>query len=149
MDLKIKNNTYYLEYKDVNTASDFLDTAYETAKYKREQKIRKGLLSNEPVTTKFLNINDQFRSELECPNWSNIADETGYAPCPYNDKEYEHITREDSQSFEHFVQSLGYDNYQDFIKYNEFGIYETQEQIDRMYQDFLNGYESEEYTYSS
>lgn len=145
--LNLIKDTYYLKYKDVDTSNDFLQVAYDIAYNKREKKLRKGLLSNEPVSTKFLNINDQFRYELECPNWSNEIDETGYAPCPNNNKEYERISREDSQTFEHFVQSLGYDNYQDFIKYNEFGINETQDEIDRLYQQFLEGYNTPEYAY--
>lgn len=138
---------YEIEYKDVNTASDVLEPLYETIKYKREKKLRKGLLSNEPVSTKFLHINDQFRQELECPNWSNEIDKTGYAACPNNNKEYERLSREDSISFEHFTQWLGYDNYQDFIKYNEFGLVETEDEINQLYQQFLEGYNIPEYAY--
>ena len=142
-----KNGTYYLKYKDVDTSNDFLQVAYDIAKNKIEKKLRKGYLSNEPVSTKFLHLNDQFRQELECPNWSNKIDETGYAPCPYNDKEYERLSREDSQSFEHFVQWLGYDNYNDFLRYNEFGITENEDEIEQLYQQFLEGYNTPEYAY--
>lgn len=142
-----KNGTYYLKYKDVDTSNDFLQVAYDIAKNKIEKKLRKGYLSNEPVSTKFLNINDQFRQELECPNWSNEIDETGYAACPNNNKEYERLSREDSISFEHFTQWLGYDNYNDFLKYNEFGITENEDEIEQLYQQFLEGYNTPEYAY--
>jgi hypothetical protein len=131
---------YEIEYKDVYTGCDFLDTAYEIAKNKSERADRKGYKSNEPVSVKFLNINDRFRAELDCPNWSNNPDETGYKSCPNNNREFEYISREDSQSFEHFCQWLGYDNYEDFQQYHEFDNEENKQTIDCLYQQFLEGY---------
>lgn len=142
------SEVYEIHYKDLYTGCDFLDTAYETAKSKSEKAERKGYNSNEPVSTKFLNINDKFRQELDCPNWSSEEDETGYKQCPFNvEKGYEYISREDSQTFEHFCQYLGYDNYQDFLRYHEFALQEEKERIDEMYQRFLEGYREVEYAY--
>ncbi len=138
---------YEVEYKDVNTACDFLQVAYDIASYKREKKLRKGYLSNEPVSTKFLNINDQFRAELDCPNWSNIEDETGYKECPYNNKGYDHISREDSQSFEHFCQFMGFKNYEDFESWNEYNHSLTDDEIDMLYNQFLEQYQAPDYSF--
>lgn len=154
---------FELEYKDVNTACDFLSVAYDIAKSRIDRAIKKGYMTinvytdntncthieyvenTEPVGDKFRHIADKYRDELECPNWSNKKDETGYSACPYNNREFEYLSREDSQSFEHFVQSLGYDNYQDFLKYNEFAI--DEDRINQLYQKFLEGYESPEYAF--
>lgn len=154
---------FELEYKDVNTACDFIQVAYDIAQSRVERAIKKGYMminiytdntgnkhieyieNNEPVGDKFRHIADTYRDELECPNWSNIKDETGYSSCPNNNRQYEYLSREDSQTFEHFVQSLGYDNYQDYIKYNEFAI--NEDKINEMYQRFLEGYTTPEYCY--
>lgn len=148
VDLNVgKNGTYYLKYKDVDTSNNFLQVAYDIASYKREKKLRKGYLSNEPVSTKFLNINDQFRAELDCPNWSNIEDETGYKECPYNNKGYDHISREDSQSFEHFCQFMGFKNYEDFESWNEYNHSLTDDEIDMLYNQFLEQYQAPDYSF--
>ena len=45
------------------------------------------------------------------------------------------MTREDSCTYELFVQALGYDNYNDFANNCKL----DQEEIDAMYVDFCNG----------
>lgn len=136
---------YEISYEAVNTACDFLDVAYESAKYKRERAIRKGYTLNESPRTKSLKINDMFRAELDCPNWSNKADETGYKQCPYNDKEFEHLDKEDDCCFEIYLQQIGYDNYQDFIKKNEFSTKEYMEIFEENYKEFLNNLHAKDY----
>lgn len=143
----IKNGKkcFDIEYKDVLTSCDFLDTAYEIAKAKKEKNIKKGYTSDESIATKFLKLNDIYRYELECPNWSASSEEDGYKQCPFNNKEYEILDKADDCTFELFLQQLGYENYKDFISKHEFDKKELFEIFDEEYKEFLNNLHTQEY----
>ena len=127
-----------IAYKDVNTTSDFLDTALEVEKAKRKK-------HEKAITDRYV-FNDIYRDELECPNWSSIADETGYKACPNNNKGYEYLLPEDSCTIQLMLQAIGYDDYADFARYNE-GLTDITEELHRQYQAFINTDIAKDYTY--
>lgn len=164
--IKGNDRIYEISYKDVNIENDLTSFLYNKLKYELIDKpIRKGYMNfesfvdnhgeihialfenNESVVNKFNHLADKYRPELECNNWSNEQDETNYAPCPYNTKEYLHLSKEDSQSFEHFCQWLGFDNYQDFTTWNDHYRAYSEDEINTMYQQFLNDYEVPDWSY--
>lgn len=122
---------FTIEYKDVWTGCDFLDRAYEALKAKEEWKHRKGFYSNESVVNKFGHINDEYRDELTCKNY---------------DKEfYEHLEKADDCTFELFLQSIGFECFEEYLKYVEKYPLEDKD-IDERYRQFLNDkVESREY----
>lgn len=152
-DLTEKGFVYEIHYKNLFTGSDFLENAYETEKYRREKALRKGYLeykadtniknetilalykkqfySSESPTTKFNEIADIKRSELECPNWSSERDETGYAPCPNNiNGGYEQLAPEDNSCLEITLNMLGYKDYNDFCeRHPELSIEQCREEL--------------------
>ena len=128
---------YTIEYKDFNEYSDFVAGAIDKFRHHQQEYLNKRKRENMPVTIKFLDYYDEHRQELECPNWSNEADETGYRECPNNNREYEHLTREDNCTFELFCQWLGYDNYQDYIDNSELDEDEENKLYDKFREDVI------------
>ena len=57
-----------------------------------------------------------YREEFECPNFSNIEDETGFISCPYNTGGYEKIEPSDSCMTDLVLQQLGFGSYDEFIE---------------------------------
>ena len=113
---------FTIEYKDVCTSCDFLDRAYEALKAKEEWKHRKGYYSNESVVNKFGHINDEYRDELTCKN--------------YNKDLYEHLEKADSCTFDLFLQSIGFNTFEEYLKYVETYPLEDKD-IDERYREFL------------
>lgn len=101
---------FKVEYKNLNENKRFVAKAiknYEYEQYKQELKQREADIKAM-----------RFREELECPNWSNIADETGYMACPNNTGGYEMIEPQDSCMTDLVLQELGYECYDDFVSDN-------------------------------
>lgn len=142
-DLIHNKYVYEVFYKDFNEYSDYVQGAIESFKNKKDKYEEYYKTQNMSVIDKAMYYNDTHRFELECPNWSNQKDETGYAQCPNNDREYEHLSREDSVRFEMFCQFLGYDNYEDFIENNKL----DNEEIDMLYTQFTEGSIAPEYAF--
>lgn len=162
---------YEIKYESVNTGSDFLEKAYESMKYKLEQEEKRGYVKreivtavtehdgkykttvfekhyepNEMVTTKFNNIADKYRMELECPNWNSEPDETGYMECPMNERGYEHLSLDDNCCMALVLQGMGYKNYDDFCeKHQELSITETNEELTNELKAFLENCVAEEW----
>ena len=122
-----KGYEYIVSYKDVCTSCDFLDRAYEALKAKEEYKTKRGFYSNAPVSTKFLELNDIYRTELECKNYIKTGEDF-----------YEYLDKADSCTFEIFLQKIGFENYDSFAKYIESQPKSVSEIIDEKYQEFLN-----------
>lgn len=133
-----KTMKYTIEYDNVLTTCDFLDTKYESEKYKKDSYNRKGLNLNEAPSTKTKKLNDIYRYELECPNWNSTKDETGYCSNPFNKKGFEPLDKSDDCSFELFLQLRGYENYNDFINIHELSPKSFQEQISNEYEQWRN-----------
>jgi len=125
---------FTIEYKDVCTSCDFLDRAYEALKAKEEYKRRKGYTgeyANESVVNKFGHINDEYRDELTCKN--------------YNKDLYEHLEKADSCTFDLFLQSIGFNTFEEYLAFVEKYPLEDKD-IDERYREFLNrDIESREY----
>lgn len=117
---------FTIEYKDVYTECDFLSEGYNALKYRYERKKRKGYDSNESVVTKFLHINDTYRDELECKNYKKTIDEF-----------YEYLEKADSCTFELFIQSIGFNSFEDYLNYVEKYPLENKD-IDERYREFIN-----------
>lgn len=112
---------YTVEFKGFNETNNHIQGKFDYW-YQKEQKKRDlEELSNEPVTSKFGKYYDKRRDELDCKNYKHTI--------------YEYMTREDSCTYELFVQAIGYDNYNDFANNCKL----DQEEIDAMYVDFCNG----------
>lgn len=142
---------YTVKYRDLNKYSDLIGSKVEAYEYKLERAIRNGFTDHYTgaVSTKFNNINDDYRAELDCPNFSNEKDETGYAACPFNDRGYEKLDPMDSCGLELRLQMLGYENYQDFInKNNALTPNEAMEILDIETMEFYNNYTAPEYSQS-
>lgn len=145
-DLTERGFTYEIRYKDVNTAHNFLEKAYESMKYKREQAEKKGFMSNDMVSTKFNNIADKYRMELECPNWSSEPDDTGYMECPMNTRGYERLSLDDNCCMALVLQGMGYKNYDDFCEqHKELSTYETNEELSNELNAFLENCVAEDW----
>ena len=126
---KYYNNGYCFEikYKELNTACDFLNVAYDIAVNRREK--------HQKATTDRYVWDNSHRQEFECPNWSSEEDETGYKACPNNNKGYEYLLPEDSCQIQLMLQAMGYDDYADFCRINE-GSMDITEELHRQYQKF-------------
>lgn len=122
---------FTIEYKDVYTGCDFLSRAYEALERREEYKHKKGFYSTESVVNKFGHINDEYRDELTCKN--------------YNKELYEHLEKADSCTFELFLQSIGFNTFEDYLAFVEKYPIEDKD-IDERYRQFLNEkVESREY----
>lgn len=99
---------YLLEYTDLNTLSDLVATKFECYENEQYKKKLKGYFDNKSE------VNDKYRVELECPNWSSQKDEYGYAQCPFNNREYEQLDPQDNVVLNFKLQGLGYKDYEDF-----------------------------------
>ena len=119
---------YTVYYTDLDKYSAFLKDYVERLE-------KKGYIAeSNPVTVKFMKIHDYYRDELECPNFSSEKDETGYAPCPENvNGGVERLTRADDIVFEMFVQSLNYENYLEYERYDH-----DEDVINELYEQFRN-----------
>jgi hypothetical protein len=132
---KPMNNGYQftIEYKDVYTGCDFLSKAFEALQRKEEYKHRKGYYNNESVVNKFGHINDEYRDELICKNFEEGKDL------------YEHLEKADDCTFELFLQSIGFNNFEEYLAFVEKYPLEDKD-IDERYRYFLNEkIESREY----
>lgn len=101
---------FKVEYKNLNERNKFVSKAIKSVEYKeykRDKRARDKAIKD--MT---------FREELECPNFSNIEDETGYMACPNNTGGYEMIEPEDSCATDFVLKQLGYNSYQDFVDDN-------------------------------
>lgn len=124
---------FTIEYKDVYTGCDFLSRAFEALERKEQWKHRKGYYSNESVVNKFGHINDEFRDELICKNYEE------------DNNLYEHLEKADSCTFDLFLQSIGFNNFEEYLKFVEKYPLEDKD-IDDRYRKFLNErIESREY----
>lgn len=137
---KYYNNGFVFEikYKDVYTGCDFLEGAIESASYKRQK--------HEKATTDRYIYDNMYRQELDCPNWSNIEDETGYKSCPNNNKGYEYLLPEDSCVIQLMLQAMGYEDYRDFCVTNE-GLIDINEELHNQYNEFVQKELAKEYAY--
>lgn len=118
---------YTIQYKDLNTSSEFIAPAYEKEEYKILKYQRRHEFDHLSVVEKSLATNDKYRAELECPNF----DYKRYGL----DNEY--LDKADSCTFEMFIQKLGFNNYKDFAKYIETQTKDVSELIEEKYQEFL------------
>ena len=100
---------YTLSYTDLYKYSDLTATKFECLENEEYQKKLKGYFDDKHK------VNDNYRVELECPNWSSVADEYGYKECPYNDKGYESLEPQDNVILNFRLQALGYKDYEDFV----------------------------------
>ena len=101
---------FKVEYKNLNERNKFVSKAIKSVEYeeyKRDKRARDKAIKD--MT---------FREELECPNFSNIEDETGYMACPNNTGGFEMIEPEDSCMTDLVLQELGYECYDDFVSDN-------------------------------
>ena len=101
---------FKVEYKNLNERNRFVSKAIKSVEYeeyKRDKRARDKAIKD--MT---------FREELECPNFSNIEDETGYMACPNNTGGFEMIEPEDSCMTDLVLQELGYECYDDFVSDN-------------------------------
>ena len=127
---------YTIQYKDLNTASEFIAPAYEKEEYKIAKYNKKHEFDHLSVVQKALATNDKYRAELECPNFD-------YKRFGLDN---EYLEKADSCTFEMFIQKLGFDNYNDFAKYIETQSKDVSEIIDEKYEEFLaNEVESQSY----
>ena len=118
---------YTIQYKDLNTASEFIAPAYEKEEYKIAKYNKKHEFDHLSVVEKALATNDKYRAELECPNFD-------YKRFGLDN---EYLEKADSCTFEMFIQKLGFDNYNDFAKYIETQTKDVSELIEEKYQEFL------------
>jgi hypothetical protein len=142
---------YTVKYKDLNKYSDLTGSKIEAYEYKKERAIRKGFTEHYTgaVSTKFNTINDDYRAELDCPNFSSERDETGYAACPFNDRGFEKLDPVDNCALEIRLQMLGYNNYQDFLDKNKcLTPNEAMEMLDIETQEFYNNFVAPDYSQS-
>lgn len=101
---------FKVEYKNLNERNRFVSKAIKSVEYeeyKRDKRVKDKAIKD--MT---------FREELECPNFSNIEDETGYMACPNNTGGFEMIEPEDSCMTDLVLQELGYECYDDFVSDN-------------------------------
>lgn len=101
---------YELSYEDLYKYSDLTSTKFECEENKEYKNRLKSYFDSKT------SINDNYRAELECPNWSAERDETGYAQCPFNNKEYEQLDPQDNCILNFRLQELGYKDYSDFAE---------------------------------
>lgn len=102
---------FKVEYKNLNERNRFVSKAIKSVEYeeyKRDKRARDKAIKD--MT---------FREELECPNFSNIEDETGYMACPNNTGGFEMIEPQDSCMTDLVLQELGYECYDDFVSDNK------------------------------
>lgn len=109
---KSYNNGYEFKvtYKNLNERNRFVSKAIkslEYEEYKRDKRARDKAIKD--MT---------FREEFECPNFSNIEDETGYMACPNNTGGFEMIEPQDSCMTDLVLKQLGYECYDDFVSDN-------------------------------
>jgi hypothetical protein len=95
-------------YEDLHKYNEFCASAFELLDYKLEKKLKDKQISQRT-----------YREELECPNYSNVEDETGYMSCPKNSGGYEMIEPQDRCTTDFILSELGYDCYSDFVNDNE------------------------------
>lgn len=114
VDIKKKYNynvgmiVYELEYKDLYKYTDLTSAKFECWENEQYKKKLKGYFDDKHK------VNDLYRTELECPNWSSQKDEYGYASCPFNNREYEPLDPQDNVVLNFKLQGLGYKDYEDF-----------------------------------
>ena len=101
---------FKVTYKNLNEDHKFLKRAIKSLEY---ENYKKDCRARERAIKTMT-----FREEFECPNWSNIEDETGYMACPNNTGGFEMIEPEDSCITQFALSELGYDTYQDFVNDN-------------------------------
>ena len=101
---------YKLSYDDLHKYSDLTNIMFEIDEEQHYKKALKGYFDDKNK------VNDLYRVEFECPNWSSQRDEYGYAPCPFNDKGYEQLDPEDNVILNFRLQELGYKDYTDFVQ---------------------------------
>lgn len=118
---------YTIQYKDINTSSEFIALAYEKEEYKILKYQRRHEFDHLSVVEKSLATNDKYRAELECPNF----DYKRYGL----DNEY--LDKADNCTFELFLQKIGFENYLAFAKYIETTTKDVSELIEEKYQEFL------------
>lgn len=135
------NVVYNLNFSQIDRYTHVLKDDYESL----EKKGLIGEYKDESITNKFNKIYDKYRYELECPNWSNEPDETGYKACPYNELGYEKLDKADSCSFEAYICcELGYTDYQEFT---ESMTNEERKVIEEAYENEAENIKAPEYTY--
>ena len=132
---------YTLKFKDIDVMSDFLKDTYESL----EKKGYVGEFKNENITNKFGHINEKYRQELECPNWSSEPDEYGYRANPNSEIGYEKLDKADSCAFEAYIcYELGYTDYQEFCEaYSE----EERKALEESYEQEAEDMKASEYLY--
>ena len=110
-----------------------------------EKKGYVGEFKNENITNKFGHINQKYRQELECPNWSSEPDEFGYRANPNSEIGYEKLDKADSCTFEAYVcLELGYTDYQEFCEaYSE----EERKVLEEAYENASEDLRLPEYIY--
>lgn len=133
---------FIVYYKELYTGSDFLNIAYEKAKYEREKYLEKWDKSVHRIAK-----NDIKRAELQCNNWSAEKDETGYAECPYNEREYEHLEPEDNCVLNAKLRALGFEDYAEFAEYFDGTSADLGEEINRMFAEFVEREQAKGYQF--
>ena len=102
---------FKISYTDLDENNKFVSKAIkslEYEEYKRDKRARDKAIKN--MT---------FREELECPNFSNVEDETGYMACPKNTGGFEMIEPQDRCTTDFILSELGYESYDDFVSDNK------------------------------
>ena len=120
---------FKVEYKNLNERNRFVSKAIKTLEYEEYKKDKRA--KDKAIK------NMTFREEFECPNWSNVEDETGYMACPNNTGGFEMIEPEDSCMTQFALNELGYETYQDFVDDNaDVPINELKEQMYEQLREF-------------
>ena len=122
---------FKVTYKNLNEKNRFVSKAIKTLEYeeyKRDKRARDKEIKN--MT---------FREELECPNFSNVEDETGYMACPNNTGGFEMIEPQDSCMTDLVLKQLGYECYDDFVSDNtDVPLQELKTQMYEQLREFEN-----------
>ena len=130
---KSYNNGFQFKvtYKNLNEEHKFLKKAIRTLEYEEYKRNKRARDKAIKAMT--------FREEMECPNWSNIEDETGYMACPKNTGGFEMIEPQDSCATDFVLKQLGYECYDDFVSDNtDVPIQELKTQMYEQLREFEN-----------